>query len=93
MAVNIGPKIGIDGEKQYRQEMQAIIQQGKTLKAQMDSVASAYANADDKEAALTKVSKALSDQINNQRALVDKMRDAVERSTAKTGANSEQTTK
>ena len=92
MAVRIGPQIGIDGEKQYRQEINSIIQQGKTLKAQMDSVASAYANADDKEAALTKVSKALSDQINNQRALVDRMRDAVEKATAKTGANSDITT-
>ena len=93
MAVNIGPKIGIDGEKQYRQEIQAIIQQGKTLKAQMDAVSSAYANADDKEEALTKVSKALSDQIANQRALVDKLRDAVKKSADKTGESSTSTQK
>ena len=93
MAVNIGPKIGIDGEKQYRAEIQQIIQQGKTLKSQMDAVSSAYQNADDKEKALTDVSKTLNDQIKNQSALVDKLKDAVAKSTAKTGENSETTLK
>lgn len=93
MAVNIGPKIGIDGEKQYRAEIQAIIQQGKTLAAQMGSVSTSFENAENKEEALTKVSKTLSDQITNQRALVDKLRDAVQKSAEKTGANSTATKK
>lgn len=93
MAVNIGPKIGIDGEKQYRQEIQAIIQQGKTLAAQMGSVSTAFANADDKEEAMTKVSKTLNDQIKNQKDLVAKLSDAVSKSTDKTGENSTTTQK
>ena len=32
MATNIGPKIGVDGEKEYRQQITGqIIQQSKTL--------------------------------------------------------------
>ena len=31
MAVNIGPKIGIDGEAEYRKQINQIIQQAKTL--------------------------------------------------------------
>lgn len=39
MARDIGPKIGIDGEAQYRKEIQGIIQQAKTLDAEMRAVA------------------------------------------------------
>lgn len=35
MAVQIGPKIGIEGEKEYRQQLQQIIQQTKTLDSAM----------------------------------------------------------
>nr|DAU40171.1 MAG TPA: hypothetical protein [Caudoviricetes sp.] len=31
MAVNIGPKIGIDGEAEYRKQLNNIIEQAKTL--------------------------------------------------------------
>ena len=30
MAVNIGPKIGVDGEAEYRRQINQIIQQSKT---------------------------------------------------------------
>lgn len=93
MAVNIGPKIGIDGEKEYRAEMQNIIQQGKTLSAEMDKVSSSFKNADDSEKDYTKVTEKLNEQVENQRKLVDKMREAVEQSAKKTGENSTQTLK
>ena len=93
MAVNIGPKIGIDGEKQYRQEMQNIIQQGKTLAAEMDSVSSAFNNADASEKDYSKVTEKLNEQIANQQKLVEKMRDAVEKSAQATGENSTETLK
>lgn len=93
MSVNIGPKIGIDGEAKYRAEINKIIQQGKTLSAQMKAVSSAYQNADDKEKALANVSKTLSDQIRNQREIVSKFADAVAKSTSQTGENSTETLK
>ena len=42
MAVNIGPKIGIDGEAKYRSEINKIIQQQKTLQAEMNAVTSSF---------------------------------------------------
>ena len=33
MAVNIGPKIGVDGEAEYRRQINQIIQQSKTLES------------------------------------------------------------
>ena len=33
MAVNIGPKIGVDGEAEYRRQINQIIQQSRTLGA------------------------------------------------------------
>ena len=41
MAINIGPRIGIDGEAEYRKQIQNIIQQTKTLKSEYDKVTSA----------------------------------------------------
>ena len=35
MATNIGPKIGVEGEAEYRKSINQIIQQAKTLDAQM----------------------------------------------------------
>lgn len=42
MATQIGPKIGIEGEKEYRAQMQQIIDQAKTLDAAMNKTASAW---------------------------------------------------
>ena len=35
MAVNIGPKIGVDGEAEYRRQINQIIQQSKTLESHL----------------------------------------------------------
>lgn len=40
MAVNIGPKIGIDGEAEYRKQLNNIIEQAKTLDTEMRRVIS-----------------------------------------------------
>lgn len=42
MAVSIGPKIGVDGEAEYRKQINNIIQQSKTLSAQMKMVAASF---------------------------------------------------
>ena len=42
MAVNIGPKIGIDGEKEYRDSINRIITQMKTLSSEMKVVTSEF---------------------------------------------------
>lgn len=93
MSVSIGPKIGITGEAQYRAELKRIIQETKTLDAEMKAVSASFATADNKEEAMTKASRTLNDQIRVQRELVDKLRTAVQQSTKNTGENSEKTNK
>ena len=93
MAVKIGPVIGIDGEKDFRESVKNMIQQGKTLSAEMDNVKQSFKNADDKQTAYAKVAEKLSEQIENQKKIVDKFREAVERSTEETGETSDTTLK
>ena len=90
---DIGAKIGIEGEKQFRDELKQITQQGKTLAAEMDNVSSAFKNADESEKDFSSVTKKLNEQIANQQKLVDKLKEAVARSTEKTGENSTETLK
>lgn len=93
MAVNIGPKIGIEGEAEYRKELKGIIQETKTLAAETDEAAAAFKNADDKEKAAADVTEKLNKQIEAQRKLVKKLEEAVRLSTEKTGENSQETLK
>ena len=93
MAVNIGPKIGIDGEREYRQELANIIQETKTLAAETNEAAAAFKNADDKEKAATEVTEKLNKQIEAQRKLIEKLEDGVEKAAKATGENSTETLK
>ena len=90
---DIGAKIAIDGEKQFKQELQNITQAGKTLSAQMNALTSSFDQADASEEDMAKVSKKLNEQIQNQQKLVDKLREAVANSAQKTGENSTETLK
>lgn len=85
MAVNIGPRIGVEGEAQYRAQIQNIIQTTKTLKAEMEQTESAFksgASAMEKNAAKA---KNLSAQIENQRKRVSMLKDMVKQSADKYG--------
>lgn len=93
MATKIGPKIGIDGEAEYRKQMDQIIQQAKTLDAEMKAVASSF----DKEASAKEKSRAASEQLNkqieNQKNLISELEKMVARSAEATGENSTTTLK
>lgn len=93
MARDIGPKIGIDGEAQYRKEIEGIIQQAKTLDAEMRAVASAF----DDEADAQKKNKAISEQtakqIEVQKDRIKLLQQMVARSAEATGENSTATLK
>ena len=93
MATTIGPKIGIDGEKEYREEINNIIQQGKTLDAQMRAVAASFDAETDSEEAAAKQSELLNERIEAQRRLVADLADMVEKSAQATGEDSVQTLK
>ena len=93
MAVNIGPKIGIDGEAQYRAELQNIIQQAKTLDAQMREVSTSFDDVTKSQDAAAKASELHAKQIEVQQARVDKLAEMVDKSSEATGENSTQTLK
>ena len=93
MATNIGPRIGIDGEAEYRKEIQNIIQQQKTLKSEMEASASAF----DKESSSKKKNaeqvKLLTKQVENQKKRVEELNKMAEASAKQTGENSTATLK
>jgi len=93
MAKDIGPRIGIEGESQYRKEIENIIQQAKTLDSEMRAVASAF----DEEADAQKKNKAVTEQVNKQievqKERIKLLQDMVQRAADATGENSTETLK
>lgn len=73
MAVNIGPKIGIDGEAQFRKEINDLIQQQKTLASEMKVVTSSFDANDKSQEALTAQTEVLNKQIATQSQRLEKL--------------------
>ena len=93
MAVNIGPRIGVDGESDYRKQINQIIQQQKTLNSEMEKAAAVFAKdseAKKKNAAQVKI---LTEQIDNQKQRIEVLSKMYEESAKKTGENSTATLK
>ena len=93
MAVNIGPKIGIDGEKEYRKQINDLITQQKTFSAEMRELESAF---NDESSAMDKnrkKSELLEKSIKNQEKTVEELEKGLEASKKKYGENSTQTQK
>lgn len=67
MGIDIGPKIGIDGEVEFKKSLATIIQQSKELAAEMKSVTSAFEANDKSQEAVTAQSKVLEKQIETQK--------------------------
>lgn len=93
MAVNIGPKIGVDGEAEYRRQISQIIQQSKTLESQMKLVASQFTAATTAEERNAKTSSVLSKQIDVQRDRVKLLAEQTGKAAAKYGPLNEYTLK
>ena len=73
MAVNIGPRIGIDGEKEYRKTINDLITQQKTFSSEMKRVESEFnksTTAMEKNRAKADV---LSKSIENQKKYVSEL--------------------
>lgn len=93
MAVNIGPKIGVDGEAEYRRQINQIIQQSKTLESQMKLVASQFTAATSAEERNAKTASVLSRQIDVQRERVKLLAEQTGKAAAKYGESDEKTQK
>lgn len=85
MAVNIGPKIGIDGEAQFRKELNNIIQQSKTLESEMKKVTSAFDENDNSQEKLSAQAEILSQQMDLQKKRVEMLEKGVKDATTQFG--------
>ena len=93
MAVDIGPRVGVDGEAEYRKQINNIIQASKTLAAEMKAVTSSFdANTTAEEKAEAK-GKILSQQIETQKERVKLLADMLAKSAEKYGENDTKTLK
>ena len=91
MAYDIGPKIGIDGEAEFRRAIQNINTNIKTLGTEMLAVTSAYDANDKSVAALTSRNEVLVKQIDAQKEKLAKLQEGIDASAAKYGENDEKT--
>ena len=93
MATQIGPKIGIEGEKEYRQQIQQIIQQTKTLDAAMEKTASEWTKNTSQMTKNKAVAQNLVQQIDLQKQKLQKMNEMLDASVNKYGENATATLK
>ena len=73
MALNIGPRIQVDGEKEYRESMSRIIQQTKTLGAELGALTAGFGRSNDAVKNAHETSRVLTAQIEKQREAISKM--------------------
>lgn len=85
MAVNIGPKIGIDGEAEFRKELNNIVQQSKTLESEMKKVTSAFDANDNSQEKLSAQSEILTKQLELQQKRVEMLEKGVKAATDQFG--------
>ena len=93
MAVDIGPKIGIEGESEFRKQLKNVNEQIKTLGSEMKVVESAFEGQEKSEEALTAKSRVLTEEIGKQREKVDLLSKGLQESAEKYGENDEKTLK
>ena len=93
MAVNIGPRIGIEGEAEYRKQINSIIQQSKTLASEMKALTSAFDANGKSLKQNAEQHKLLEKQIKNQEQKVSELNAMLEKSSQKYGENSDKTLK
>lgn len=93
MATNIGPKIGVDGEKEYRQQISQIIQQSKTLASEMKLVTASFTAATSAEDKNAKTAAVLNKQIATQRQYIAALAAQAGKAAATYGTNSVQAQK
>ena len=85
MAVNIGPRIGVEGEAQYRQQMQNIIQATKTLKSELAATESSFSKNDSAMKKAAERAKLLRDAIKDQKKHIEQCAQMVQKASEKYG--------
>ena len=93
MAVDIGPKIGIDGEREFRYQIQQTNQALKTLAAEERAVVSAFDNEADAEKKAAAQKDVLNRQIETQRDKLKLLEKGLQESAAMYGESDARTMK
>lgn len=93
MAVNIGPKIGIDGEKEYRKSINDLITQQKTFSSEMKNLESTFTKETTAMEKNRKKAELLTRQVKNQEEQVDKLEYGLKKAKEKFGENAAETQK
>lgn len=88
MAADIGPKIGIDGEKEFRESLRAMGQQLKTLGTEMKAVTSAFDVDNDSQKKLAAQSDVLNRQLEVQQQRLGEVQKALDYAKANYSENS-----
>lgn len=93
MAVDIGPRIGIDGEAEFRKQINNLTQQVRTFDSELSAL-SAEMNANgESEEALTRKSEILNRAIEAQEQKIQELRKGLEFASREFGENDERTLK
>lgn len=93
MATDIGPRIGIDGEKEFRNALNNMSQQLKTLGSEMKAVTSAFADNADSQEALSAQANVLNKQIDVQVKRISELQKGLDAASQKFGENDTRTLK
>lgn len=93
MAVNIGPRIGIEGEAEYRKQINSIIQQSKTLASEMKALTTSFDKNNKSLSDNAKQHQLLQEQIKNQEKKVSELNSMLAESTRKYGESADKTLK
>ena len=88
MAADIGPKIGIDGEKEFRDALKSMGQQLKTLGTEMKAVTSAFDVDNDSQKKLAAQSDVLTRQLEIQEQRITEIKKALDYARANYAENS-----
>lgn len=93
MAAEIGPKIKLSGESEFRKQINAVNDQVKTLGTEMKVVEAAFIGQEKSEEALTAKSKVLTEAIDKQREKIDLLSKRVQEASDAYGENDSRTLK
>lgn len=93
MAYDIGPKIGIDGEAEFRSQISNITTQLKTLGSEMQVVTSEFGKNQGSEEALTAKNKVLQKEIDVQKTKLEQLNIGLQKSKDLYGENDTKTLK
>lgn len=93
MAYDIGPKIGMDGEADFRKSIQNINQQLRTLGSEMKAVTSSFLEGENSQEALTAQTDVLNREIDAQQKKLELLQKGLDASAQKYGETDTRTLK